>query len=191
MTGARSAPKRPAGRAEPGSANDESDCRTNGIRIRLTSPGQRAHPGTGQGQGPRVGLSSTIYITASAKRHDEGRTSAKAGLNRTDERNIPLDRHCDPGGNMQHGSLIRSIRKYGPDVWQFRWSETGANGQRVYRKRVIGTVEQYSDAVEARRFAAGRRHSRNTQPRRSADQTSSDDDCGTGPALPASGIGTR
>jgi len=29
------------------------------------------------------------------------------------------------------------------------------NGQRVYRKRVIGTVEQYSDAVEARRFAAG------------------------------------
>jgi integrase len=56
---------------------------------------------------------------------------------------------------MQHGSLIRSIRKHGPDVWQFRWSETGGNGQRVYRKRVIGTVEQYSDAVEARRFAAG------------------------------------
>jgi hypothetical protein len=56
---------------------------------------------------------------------------------------------------MQHGSLIRSIRKHGPDVWQFRWSETGGNGKRVYRKRVIGTVEQYSDAVEARRFAAG------------------------------------
>jgi len=56
---------------------------------------------------------------------------------------------------MQHGSLIRSIRKHGPDVWQFRWSETGGSGQRVYRKRVIGTVEQYSDAVEARRFAAG------------------------------------
>jgi len=56
---------------------------------------------------------------------------------------------------MQHGSLIRSIRKHGPDVWQFRWSETDGNGQRVYRKRVIGTVEQYSDAVEARRFAAG------------------------------------
>jgi integrase len=56
---------------------------------------------------------------------------------------------------MQHGSLIRSIRKHGPDVWQFRWSETGGNGQRVYRKRVIGTVEQYSDAVEARRFAVG------------------------------------
>jgi hypothetical protein len=56
---------------------------------------------------------------------------------------------------MQHGSLIRSTRKHGPDVWQFRWSETGGNGQRIYRKRVIGTVEQYSDAVEARRFAAG------------------------------------
>jgi integrase len=56
---------------------------------------------------------------------------------------------------MQQGSLIRSVRKHGPDVWQFRWSETGGNGERVYRKRVIGTVEQYSDAVEARRFAAG------------------------------------
>lgn len=56
---------------------------------------------------------------------------------------------------MQHGSLIRSIRKYGPAVWQFRWSETRENGQRVYRKRVIGMLEQYSDAMEARRFAAG------------------------------------
>jgi integrase len=56
---------------------------------------------------------------------------------------------------MQHGSLIRSIRKHGPDVWQFRWSETGGSGQRVYRKRVIGKVEQYSDAAEALRFAAG------------------------------------
>ena len=56
---------------------------------------------------------------------------------------------------MQQGSLIRSNRKYGPDVWQFRWSETGGNGQRVYRKRVIGTVEQYPDPVEARRSAAG------------------------------------
>jgi hypothetical protein len=56
---------------------------------------------------------------------------------------------------MQRGSLIRSARKHGPDVWQFRWSETGGNGRRAYRKRVIGTVDQYSDAVEARQFAAG------------------------------------
>jgi len=56
---------------------------------------------------------------------------------------------------MQRGSLIRSARRHGPDVWLFRWSETSANGRRVYRKRVIGTVDQYSDAVEARRIATG------------------------------------
>ena len=56
---------------------------------------------------------------------------------------------------MQRGSLIRIARKHGPDVWQFRWSETGGNGRRVYRKRVIGTLDQYSDVVEARRIATG------------------------------------
>lgn len=55
---------------------------------------------------------------------------------------------------MQQGSLIRSARKRGPDVWQFRWSERAGNGKRVYRKRVIGTVDQCSDAVEVRRTAA-------------------------------------
>ena len=34
-------------------------------------------------------------------------------------------------------------------------AEKGGNGRRVYRKRVIGTVDQYSDAVEARRIATG------------------------------------
>jgi integrase len=50
---------------------------------------------------------------------------------------------------MQQGSVIISERKHGPAVWQFRWSETGAEGQRVYRKRVVGTIEEYanSDAV--------------------------------------------
>jgi hypothetical protein len=47
---------------------------------------------------------------------------------------------------MQHGSLIKSDRKRGPDVWQFRWAERGPQGRRIYRKRVIGTVFQYSDA---------------------------------------------
>ena len=55
---------------------------------------------------------------------------------------------------MGHGSRIRSIRKHGLDVYQFRCSETGGNVQGVYWKRVIGTVEQYSDALEVRRFAA-------------------------------------
>lgn len=51
---------------------------------------------------------------------------------------------------MQKGSLLRSKRKQGPDVWQFRWSERGPNGKRVYRQRVIGTVEQYPDEDAAR-----------------------------------------
>jgi len=51
---------------------------------------------------------------------------------------------------MQRGSRVRSKRKHGPDVWQFRWSERGPNRKRVYRRRVIGTVEQYQDKVAAR-----------------------------------------
>ena len=56
---------------------------------------------------------------------------------------------------MQQGSLIRSGRKRGPDVWQFRWADKGAHGKRVYRKRVIGTVCQYPDTDSARRALAG------------------------------------
>ena len=51
---------------------------------------------------------------------------------------------------MQQGSVIKSERKYGPAVWQFRWSETGAHGQRVYRKRVVGTVEEYPNSEAVR-----------------------------------------
>ena len=56
---------------------------------------------------------------------------------------------------MQQGSLIRSNRKRGPDVWQFRLSERGPQGRRIYRKRVIGTVCQYSDADSARKAVTG------------------------------------
>jgi integrase len=56
---------------------------------------------------------------------------------------------------MQQGSLIRSGRKRGPDVWQFRWAERGPYGKRIYRKRVIGTVCQYTDADSARRAVTG------------------------------------
>jgi integrase len=56
---------------------------------------------------------------------------------------------------MQHGSLTTKSRLEGPDVWQFRWSEKGPHGTRVYRKRVIGTVEQYPDAEAARHVVSG------------------------------------
>jgi integrase len=54
---------------------------------------------------------------------------------------------------MQRGSVIRTGRKFGPDVWQFRWSEKDRSGRRIYRKRVIGTVQQYPDAQAAREVA--------------------------------------
>jgi hypothetical protein len=56
---------------------------------------------------------------------------------------------------MQQGSLIKSGRKRGPDVWQFRWAERGPHGKRIYRKRVIGTVWQYPDADSARKAVSG------------------------------------
>ena len=56
---------------------------------------------------------------------------------------------------MQRGSLIKVERKLGPAVWQFRWSDKGPQGQRIYRKRVIGTVDEYEDAEAARRFVKG------------------------------------
>ena len=51
---------------------------------------------------------------------------------------------------MQQGSIVQTGRKEGPDVWSFRWSEKNRNGRRVYRKRVIGTIQQYPDAQAAR-----------------------------------------
>jgi hypothetical protein len=43
----------------------------------------------------------------------------------------------------------------GPDVWQFRWTDRGPYGKRIYRKRVIGTVCQYPDADAARKAVTG------------------------------------
>ncbi len=51
---------------------------------------------------------------------------------------------------MQQGSVILTNRKYGPDVWQFRWSEKDRSGRRIYHKRVIRTVQQYPDPQAAR-----------------------------------------
>ena len=41
------------------------------------------------------------------------------------------------------------------NVWQSRWSEYGLNGRRIYRKEVIGTVDQYCDASVARGVVSG------------------------------------
>ena len=43
----------------------------------------------------------------------------------------------------------------GARCWLFRWSEKGTPGKRVYRKRVIGTLEEYSDVDAARCAVTG------------------------------------
>lgn len=49
----------------------------------------------------------------------------------------------------QSGSLSREVRKAGPAVWIFRWRENAAEG-RVYRKVVVGTVEQFPTKTAAK-----------------------------------------
>ena len=70
---------------------------------------------------------------------------------------------------MQQGSIIKAERKHGPAVWQFRWSETGSQGQRIYRKRVVGTIEDYADSEAVRE--AFRSFDRQAQFRGSARET--------------------
>ena len=51
---------------------------------------------------------------------------------------------------MQNGSVIRAERQRGPDVWEFRWRETGADGKRKHRRMVLGSVEQLTDEAAVR-----------------------------------------
>jgi integrase len=51
---------------------------------------------------------------------------------------------------MQNGSVIRAERRRGPDVWEFRWREPGADGKRKHRRIVLGSVEQLADPAAAR-----------------------------------------
>jgi hypothetical protein len=51
--------------------------------------------------------------------------------------------------------MQRNSRKEGPDAWQSRWSETRLDGKRLYRKKIVGTVEQYPDEGAARRAVVG------------------------------------
>ena len=53
---------------------------------------------------------------------------------------------------MQNGSVVRGSKNRS-DIWQFRWWEKTSDGMRVYRGRVIGTVDRVQD-LEAAREAA-------------------------------------
>src|ERR1035441_3761017 len=61
------------------------------------------------------------------------------------------------GDAMQNGSITRSTRSHGPDVWEFRWREAGADGKRKHRRMVIGSIAQFSDKSSALLGVPGRR----------------------------------
>jgi integrase len=58
---------------------------------------------------------------------------------------------------MQYGSVIRSDRQHGPDVWEFRWREPGPDGKRKHRRIVLGSVEQLADEAAVRQSIAALR----------------------------------
>ncbi len=56
---------------------------------------------------------------------------------------------------MQLGSLLRSDRRRGPDIWEFRYRDRRHNGRRIYRRIKIGTVKQFKTEAAARKGIAG------------------------------------
>lgn len=53
----------------------------------------------------------------------------------------------------QQGTIDRVKRKQKPDCWIFRWRETDANGKRVRRKVILGTVKEYPTEASALKAA--------------------------------------
>jgi hypothetical protein len=50
---------------------------------------------------------------------------------------------------MQKGSLIRSSRRQGPDVWEYRWRESCSGQTRKHRRIVIGSLNIPKDESAA------------------------------------------
>ena len=71
----------------------------------------------------------------------------------------------------QRGYLRLGRRKTGPDCWEFLWWDIELTGQRVRRKAVIGTVQQYPNAEEAWHASNGLRVSINEARNRQREQS--------------------
>ena len=56
---------------------------------------------------------------------------------------------------MQLGSLLRSSRHRGPDVWEFRYRERPHNGRRIYRRMKVGTVREFRTEASVRKGITG------------------------------------
>jgi len=70
----------------------------------------------------------------------------------------------------QQGCVARERRNNGPDVLVFRWRESNTNGQRINRKAVVGTVEQYPIRSAAQKAADALRIHVNKETPRAAIQ---------------------
>ena len=68
---------------------------------------------------------------------------------------------------MQNGSIMRSERRRGPDVWEYRWREPGPDGRRKHRRMVIGSVIQFRDKDAATRATSALRRDINMANNRS------------------------
>ena len=66
-----------------------------------------------------------------------------------------LFRNGGQAGKMQGGFMKRICRRRGPDVWQFRWCETGPDSKRRHHKKIIGRVEQFAEEHSARERSSG------------------------------------
>ncbi len=55
---------------------------------------------------------------------------------------------------MQNGSLMKSDRRNGEKVWEFRWRDR-SSGKAVCRRIVLGTTQQFATEAEARAAVAG------------------------------------
>lgn len=53
---------------------------------------------------------------------------------------------------MQKGSILKSKRKSGQEVWEFRWRDR-ASGRAIYRRIVLGTTQQFATKADARKAA--------------------------------------
>ena len=63
----------------------------------------------------------------------------------------------------QQGSVQREKRRNGPDVWIFRWWETGSDGKNKYRKAIVGSVETLTNEASALKAAQALRIDANQQ----------------------------
>ena len=66
---------------------------------------------------------------------------------------------------MQKGSLIRSSRRQGPDVWEYRWRETCSGQTRKHRRIVIGTLNTLKNESAALKSIAALRRDININDR--------------------------